>query len=143
MFTFFSSIIVNVVIRRQEILYTCDIYVFCSSMLISLFMTDRSEALFNLCLLVNMNGNLITDDDITGILLIDNYITWGTYFVFNQLIFETSITMLTMLSLIFQFKCYFKLFIQLLICSYTQGCQLSRIWRDSHAFDLLLTHSRN
>ena len=24
-----------------------------------------------------------------------------------------------------------------------QGCQLSRIWRDSHAFDLLLTHSRN
>ena len=25
----------------------------------------------------------------------------------------------------------------------TQGCQLSRIWRDSHAFDLLLTHSRN
>ena len=25
----------------------------------------------------------------------------------------------------------------------TQGCQLSRIWRDSHAFDLLLTHSHN
>ena len=24
-----------------------------------------------------------------------------------------------------------------------KGCQLSRIWRDSHAFDLLLTHSRN
>ena len=24
-----------------------------------------------------------------------------------------------------------------------QGCQLSRIWCDSHAFDLLLTHSRN
>ena len=24
-----------------------------------------------------------------------------------------------------------------------QGCQLSRIWHDSHAFDLLLTHSRN
>ena len=24
-----------------------------------------------------------------------------------------------------------------------QGCQLSCIWRDSHAFDLLLTHSRN
>ena len=25
---------------------------------------------------------------------------------------------------------------------YTQGCLLSRIWRDSHPFDLLLTHSR-
>ena len=24
-----------------------------------------------------------------------------------------------------------------------QGCQLSLIWRDSHALDLLLTHSRN
>ena len=25
----------------------------------------------------------------------------------------------------------------------TQGCQLSRIWRDSHAFDLLLTQLTN
>ena len=25
----------------------------------------------------------------------------------------------------------------------SQGCQLSRIWSDSHAFHLLLTHSRN
>ena len=71
-----------------------------------------------------MNGNLITDDDISGILLIDNYITWATYFVFNQLIFETSITMLTMLSLIIQFKCYFKLFMLLLICSYTHLANL-------------------
>ena len=29
------------------------------------------------------------------------------------------------------------------IMNISQGCQLSRIWRDSHAFDLLLTHSRN
>ena len=29
------------------------------------------------------------------------------------------------------------------LISTMQGCQLSRIWRDSHAFDLLLTHSRN
>ena len=63
-----------------------------------------------------MNGNLIMDDDLSGIFLIDNYITWATYFVFNHLIFETS---LTMLSLIFPFKCYFKLFMLLLICSYT------------------------
>ena len=54
-----------------------------------------------------------------GILLIDNYITWATYFVFNQLIFETSITMLTMLSLLLQFQSYFKLVMLLLISFYT------------------------
>ena len=85
-----------------------------------------------------MNSNLITDDDISGILIIDNYITYATYFVFNHLIFETSITML---SLIFQFKCYFKLLMILLINFYTQmdsGKVPINIYIDlSKAFDKL------
>ena len=51
---------------------------------------------------------------------------------------QINLKTILLLILIFNFSIYF--FINLI---YTQGCQLSRIWRDSHAFDLLLTHSRN